>query len=69
VELKVEDFMQTAAEGELIDSEATLDLAIHQLVFGNHLSLLVTRNKKVIGILRLADVFAAVYHSMKECSI
>jgi len=69
VELKVEDFMQTAAEGELIDHEATLDLAIHQLVFGNHLSLLVTRNKKVIGILRLADVFAAVYHSMKECSI
>jgi hypothetical protein len=69
VELKVEDFMHTAAEGELIDSEETLDLAIHQLVFGNHLSLLVTRNNKIIGILRLADVFAAVYHSMKECSI
>jgi CBS domain-containing protein len=69
VELKVEDFMQTAAEGEYIDHEATLDLAIHRLVLGNHLSLLVTQEKKVIGILRLADVFAFVYHSMKECSI
>ena len=69
LELKVEDIMHTHAEGELIDREASLDLAIHQLVFGNHLSLLVTREKDVIGILRLADVFAAVYHSMKECSI
>jgi predicted transcriptional regulator len=69
VELKVEDLMQTTAEGEMIDHEASLDLAIHQLVLGNHISLLVTQEKNVIGILRLADVFAAVYHSMKECSI
>jgi hypothetical protein len=69
VELKVEDFMQTTAEGEYIDHEASLDIAIHQLVMGNHLSLLVTKNDNVIGILRLADVFAAVYHTMKECSL
>jgi CBS domain-containing protein len=69
VELKVEDFMHTAAEGEYIDNEATLDLAIHRLVLGNHLSLLVTQEKNVIGILRLADVFAAIFHAMKECSI
>jgi hypothetical protein len=29
-----------------------------------HLSLLVTRNDKIIGILRIADVFAAVFHEM-----
>jgi CBS-domain-containing membrane protein len=68
-ELKVEDFMQTTAEGECIDHEATLDIAIHTLVLGNHLSLMVTKDKQIIGVLRLSDVFAAVFHSMKECSV
>ena len=66
-ELKVEDFMRATAEGEVIDEEASLDIAIHQLVMGNHSSLLVTRGGKVVGILRLADVFAAVFHTMKRC--
>lgn len=69
VELKVEDFMHIAAEDELIDHDATLDLAIHQLVQEKLLSLLVTRDGHTIGILRLADVFAAVYHNMTECSL
>jgi CBS domain-containing protein len=66
-ELKVEDFMRATAEGEVIDEEASLDIAIHQLVLGNHSSLLVTRGDKVVGILRIADVFAAVFHTMKRC--
>ncbi|MBL0712472.1 MAG: CBS domain-containing protein [Desulfosarcina sp.] len=66
--LKVEDFMHTAAEDEFIDQEATLDMAIHQLVQANLLSLMVKRDDNTIGILRLADVFAAVYHTMKECT-
>lgn len=64
-QLKVEDFMRATAEDELIDHEASLDIAIHQLVLGKHLSLLVTRKEKVVGILRVADVFAAVFHTMK----
>ena len=67
VELKVEDFMRATAEGEMIDENASLDIAIHQLVLGSHLSLLVTRNDNVVGILRLADVFAAVFHTMTSC--
>jgi CBS domain containing-hemolysin-like protein len=66
-DLKVEDFMRATAEAELIDHEASLDIAIHQLVLGNHLSLLVTQNENAIGILRIADVFAAVFHTMKKC--
>jgi hypothetical protein len=65
--LKVEDFMRAPAEDELIDHEASLDIAIHQLVLGKHLSLLVTQNEHTIGILRVADVFAAVFHTMKNC--
>jgi hypothetical protein len=67
LELKVEDFMQATAEDEFIGHDASLDIAIHQLVLGNHLSLLVTENEKVIGILRVADVFAAVFHTLKTC--
>jgi CBS domain-containing protein len=64
--LRVEDFMQTPSEGEIIEQEASLEAAIMQLVTGQHISLLVTRKKEIIGILRMTDAFAAVFHTMKE---
>jgi CBS-domain-containing membrane protein len=67
--LKVEDFMQAPSEGEFIEQEASLEVAVMQLVMGRHLSLLVTRDKQIVGILRLTDVFVAVFHAMKECEI
>ena len=67
--LKVEDFMQAPSEGEIIDQEATLEIAVLQLVMGRHLSLLVTKDKKIVGVLRLTDTFAAIFHTMKECEI
>jgi len=67
--LRVEDFMQTPSEGEFIEEEASLEMAVMQLVMGHHISLLVTRDKDIIGILRMTDVFAAVFHAMKECEI
>lgn len=68
-ELRVEEFMQTPAELDSVDQEVSLEFAIQQLVMGDHLSLLVTRGAKIVGILRLTDVFAAVFHAMKECDI
>jgi CBS domain-containing protein len=68
-QLKVEDFMQAPSEGEFIEQDATLETAVMQLVHGHHLGLLVTRRKEIIGILRMADAFAAVFHTMKECEI
>jgi CBS-domain-containing membrane protein len=67
--LRVEDFMQTPSEGEFIEHEASLEMAVMQLVSGHHISLLVTRDKEIIGILRMTDVFAAIFHTMKECEI
>ena len=61
--------MQTLSEGEFIDREASLEMAVMQLVMGHHISLLVTRDKEIIGILRLTDAFAAIFHMMKECEI
>ena len=65
--IPVSDFIQVLSEGEYVAEDATIDEAIHQLVMGHHQSLLVTRDKTITGILRLTDVFAAVFHTMKEC--
>jgi len=64
--LKVTDFMQWPTEGEYVDENASLDMALHQLTAGSNLSLLVTRGADIVGILRLSDVFAAVFHAMKK---
>ncbi|HAR33129.1 MAG TPA: hypothetical protein DCR95_03285 [Desulfobacter sp.] len=66
---KVQDFMYTPTEGEYVAEDTTLDEAIHQLVLGHHQSLLVTRGEEIVGVLRLTDVFAAVFHMMKQCQI
>jgi CBS domain-containing protein len=64
---KVEDFMSKLGEGEFIDIEASLDQAIHLLVMGHLQSLMVKKGDDVVGVLRLTDVFAAVFHVMKSC--
>jgi hypothetical protein len=61
---KVEEFMQTPSPGEYVSEECSLDTAVHRLIAGTHLSLLVTRDKQIVGILRISDVFAAVFHEM-----
>ena len=66
-EEKVKKYMHQPTEGEFIDETATLDEAVHLLVLGHHQSLLVMRQKEIVGILRLTDVFAAVFHAMKSC--
>jgi CBS domain-containing protein len=65
--IPVSAFMYAPIEGEYVEETAGLDEAIHQLVMGHHQSLLVTRDKAIVGILRLTDVFAAVFHIIKEC--
>ena len=64
--MKVEDYMQTLSEGEYVDENTSLDTAMYQLVVGTHLSLIVTIGDKITGLLRMSDVFAAVFHAMKS---
>lgn len=66
-EMKVAEVMTKPTEGEKIEEDATLGQAIHLLVMGQHQSLLVMKNQNIIGLLRLVDVFAAIFHTMKEC--
>ena len=64
--LKVKTFMHQMSEGEFLSEDATLDEAIHMLIMGHHQSLLVMHKKEIIGILRLTDVFAAVFQSLTQ---
>ncbi len=65
--LKVENFMKATSAGEYVDENTPLETVIPQFISGHHLSLLVTRKDgEIIGILRLSDVFAAVFHMMEE---
>ncbi|GBC60034.1 hypothetical protein DENIS_0976 [Desulfonema ishimotonii] len=68
-EQKVTSFMTTPEEGEYIEAGKNLNEAIHQLVMGNHQSLLVLENKEIIGILKLTDVFQAIADEIIKCAI
>lgn len=58
--IRVEDLLRETAREETIEETAPLDLAVHRLIRGRYLSLLVTRGGAIVGVLRLSDVFKAV---------
>lgn len=64
--LNVREFMYTPSEGEYVDEKTTLREAVHRFVMGNHQSLLVTKGEKIIGVLRLTDVFKEVFQTIKK---
>jgi CBS domain-containing protein len=65
---KAVKYMHSPTEGEYISADGSLDQAIHMLIVGSHQSLLVTQKEKIIGILRLTDVFANISQHIKECN-
>ena len=67
--VKVKNIMYTPSEGEYVDEKATLNEAVIQLLIGKHQSLLVTRGKEIVGILRLTDVFKKVSDMIGTCQI
>jgi CBS domain containing-hemolysin-like protein len=66
-QLKVSDFVRPPKDSEHIDENATLGEAVHQLIITPYDSLLVARDKKTVGILRLSDVFATICDKIKTC--
>ena len=61
--------MYKPSEGEYVKEEASLNEGIHQLIVGHHQSLLVTRDKEIVGVLRLSDVFREICHMIKTCPV
>ncbi|MFH1625308.1 MAG: CBS domain-containing protein [Pseudomonadota bacterium] len=66
---KVKDAMYRPTEGEKVEEDVTFGEALHMFIVGHHQSLLVTRGEKIVGILRLVDVFKLVCESIKTCKI
>lgn len=68
-EKKVREIMYAPTQGEFVREDALLDEAIHQLIVGHHQSLLVTKGKKIVGVLRLSDVFREVCDLILACPV
>lgn len=62
--MNVEDFMKTIGENEFVDENTSLDTAAHMMFVKNRLSLLVTKEDRFTGVLRLSDVFSTVLNAM-----
>ncbi len=63
---RVKDIMYTPGSDEYVKESDSLGHAIHHLIMGHHQSLLVTRDKDIVGILRLTDVFNEVFKTMES---
>jgi len=66
-QIKVKTFMAEPKESQMIEPDASLGQAIHQLVLGHHQSLLVTKDERVVGVLRLTDAFEFVCDAIVAC--
>ncbi|UCE66103.1 MAG: CBS domain-containing protein [Candidatus Zixiibacteriota bacterium] len=64
--IKVMDVMHSV--GESVDEEAPLAEALNQLIVQQTLSILVTRDGKVVGLLRLSDIFDEISGCIKNIS-
>jgi CBS domain-containing protein len=67
--VRVKNIMNTPTKGEYIAETASLSEAVLLLIVGHHQSLLVTRDKEIIGILRLTDVFKKISDLVESCNI
>ncbi len=63
-ETPVKEIMYTPSKGEFVNIDAPVSEAVHQFIIGCHQSLLVVEKERVVGILRLADVFDRVCELM-----
>ena len=67
--IKVKEIMQLPSKGAFVDHQSSINKAIHQLVLEHHQSLMVTHEKKIVGILRLVDIAAVIGRGIKACKI
>ena len=64
--MKAKDCMHLPRKDEYVGEEEPLEVAIHQMVMGRHQHLLVTKDREIVGILRLTDLFERVADFMGE---
>ena len=67
--LKVEELMHSPRKSEVISEEDSIDKALHSFVLGLHQPILVHKEGKVTGVLRLGDIFENVRKAILSCEI
>jgi CBS domain-containing protein len=67
--LKVKRLLHAPADGEFVDENSSLTEAIHQLALEHHQSLLVTKGRRIVGILRQGDMFKEIIETLKVCEL
>lgn len=65
----VQDVMHVPEKDEYIQADETLDIALHGFIMGVHPPLIVLDGKRVVGVLRLGDVFDRLRDAIKACSL
>lgn len=65
-ELKAKDIMQPVSEH--IDENESVFRAIHKLVMWQSLSVLVSRGREIVGILRLSDIYNELENYVIACA-
>ena len=68
-QVRLGSIVSAPLEGEIVEADATLDKAVHQMIMGHHQSLLVISGERIVGILRLSDVYKEVSSRIKACKI
>ncbi len=67
VRMNVKDVLEPPGPDLYVDEDSAIEDAVHQLMIGTDVSLLVTRGDEVVGILRLIDAFYVVCEEIKAC--
>lgn len=65
--VKISDVMYAPADHQRVKENDPLVEAIHQIVMGQHHSLLVIKGKEIVGILRSTDVFKSLCSRVLSC--
>ena len=67
--IKVAQIMHVLEEGEYLEADAPLNVAIHNFVMSTHQSFMVRDGGGVVGIIRISDVFHEVCGLIKTCEV
>jgi CBS domain-containing protein len=65
----VEEFMSVPEHNTFIDEEAPITDVLYKMVKGERMSLFVTRDEKIIGVLKVVDVLSIICKLVKEGKI
>ena len=64
--IKVRQLVRPLADEEMVEEDASIDAALHQLIMGRFQSLFVTRKRRIVGILRLTDVYEEISKHLRR---